>query len=321
MTVFLLLVLAHLIADFITQTSYMNQEKHRFSSLIFSKWLLYHCLHHLGISFLLIIIFIEWREMYLIMIPLITLIHYFIDVGKIKWQAWVKRKTLDQHVEKRTWYSDFIKKSIPPFMLDQLVHVTSIYLVLNLFGNRFSISELGQLFSLDIYLVDSQIRLFILMILFVLVTYPAAYFISMLLSDFDHKIIEPEIAATLEQENEQIEKIKDHMNRLETDVMITESFQEEAEHYSLQVQYRRYSQAKENRRGRYIGILERVLIVILVVQNLYQGLALIIAMKTLTRFKQFDDKSFAEYYLIGTLLSLIIGIVFAEVIKQIWVAY
>jgi hypothetical protein len=40
-------------------------------------------------------------------------------------------------------------------------------------------------------------------------------------------------------------------------------------------------------------------------------------MKTLTRFKQFEDKTFAEYYLIGTLLSLIIGIVLAIAIKKI----
>ena len=89
-------------------------------------------------------------------------------------------------------------------------------------------------------------------------------------------------------------------------------------YHSLQVQYHQFYNTNEDPRGRYIGMLERILIVVFVVSNLIQGLALIIAMKTLTRFKQFEDKRFAEYYLIGTLLSLLIGIILALMIKKIW---
>jgi hypothetical protein len=60
--------------------------------------------------------------------------------------------------------------------------------------------------------------------------------------------------------------------------------------------------------GRYIGMLERLLIMILLVTQLSHGLAFLAALKSLTRFKQFDNKQFAEYYLTGTIASAIIGL-------------
>src|SRR5699024_3136647 len=96
------------------------------------------------------------------------------------------------------------------------------------------------------------------------------------------------------------------------------TYKDKEDNYSFQVQYHQFYNINENPRGRYIGILERILIIIFIVSNLIQGLALIIAMKTLTRFKQFEDKRFAEYYIIGTLLSLVIGVILALTIKEIW---
>ncbi|HEY5557942.1 DUF3307 domain-containing protein [Acetobacterium sp.] len=61
--------------------------------------------------------------------------------------------------------------------------------------------------------------------------------------------------------------------------------------------------------GKLIGILERILIVILVLLNQYAAVGLIFAAKSLTRYnKIIKEPSFAEYYLVGTLLSLLIAI-------------
>lgn len=61
--------------------------------------------------------------------------------------------------------------------------------------------------------------------------------------------------------------------------------------------------------GKLIGILERILVVILVILNQYAAIGLIFAAKSLTRYdKIIKDPSFAEYYLVGTLLSLLIAI-------------
>jgi hypothetical protein len=59
----------------------------------------------------------------------------------------------------------------------------------------------------------------------------------------------------------------------------------------------------ELNRGRIIGILERGLLYGFVLQGQYGAIGFILAAKAFTRFKALDDRPFAEYVLIGTLLS------------------
>lgn len=61
--------------------------------------------------------------------------------------------------------------------------------------------------------------------------------------------------------------------------------------------------------GSLIGILERIIIVLLALLNLWSSIALIFTAKSIARFKQLEDKDFAQKYLIGTLLSLSITLV------------
>jgi hypothetical protein len=59
--------------------------------------------------------------------------------------------------------------------------------------------------------------------------------------------------------------------------------------------------------GRYIGWLERALLYGLVVLGSPDAAALVVAAKSIARFPSFSEEKFAEYYLIGTLLSLLIA--------------
>jgi uncharacterized membrane protein len=59
----------------------------------------------------------------------------------------------------------------------------------------------------------------------------------------------------------------------------------------------------EFNRGRVIGILERVLLYGFILQAQYGAIGFILAAKAFTRFKALENRSFAEYVLIGTLLS------------------
>lgn len=61
--------------------------------------------------------------------------------------------------------------------------------------------------------------------------------------------------------------------------------------------------------GAAIGILERLLICALVLGGAVASIGLVIAAKTLARFKQLDDREFAEYYLLGTLASVMVAVV------------
>ncbi len=63
--------------------------------------------------------------------------------------------------------------------------------------------------------------------------------------------------------------------------------------------------------GEAIGILERLLIVTFVLVGAEAAIGLVIAAKTLARFRQLDDRDFAEYYLLGTLASVAIAAISA----------
>ncbi|PAV25505.1 hypothetical protein CF392_10725 [Tamilnaduibacter salinus] len=70
---------------------------------------------------------------------------------------------------------------------------------------------------------------------------------------------------------------------------------------------------REYNAGRVIGMLERWLIYLVVVfaQN-YNVIALILAAKGFARFRQLEEREFAEYVLIGTLASILLTIVIGQ---------
>lgn len=63
--------------------------------------------------------------------------------------------------------------------------------------------------------------------------------------------------------------------------------------------------------GMWVGVLERLLILICIYtrSDIITSIGIIIALKTLVRFKALDNKIFAEYYLLGTLISVIFTVV------------
>jgi hypothetical protein len=69
--------------------------------------------------------------------------------------------------------------------------------------------------------------------------------------------------------------------------------------------------------GRIVGSLERLIMAVGLTASSWEVLAAVIALKTVARFKELDDKHFAEYFLIGSLCSLL----WASAVTGLWVAY
>jgi small-conductance mechanosensitive channel len=67
--------------------------------------------------------------------------------------------------------------------------------------------------------------------------------------------------------------------------------------------------------GSLIGKLERVLILTLGLLGYYLAIGLVLTAKSIARFKQLDNKDFAEKYLVGTLLSLIFAAICIAVVQ------
>ncbi len=61
-------------------------------------------------------------------------------------------------------------------------------------------------------------------------------------------------------------------------------------------------------RGRIIGVLERALALTLILWGQFGALGLVIAAKALARFRGLEERDFAEYFLIGTLASLLVAL-------------
>jgi hypothetical protein len=70
----------------------------------------------------------------------------------------------------------------------------------------------------------------------------------------------------------------------------------------------RSSGAVEVARGRAIGVLERALTLTFVLLGQFGAAGLVVAAKSLARFKALEDREFAEYFLVGTLASLLLAV-------------
>jgi hypothetical protein len=57
-------------------------------------------------------------------------------------------------------------------------------------------------------------------------------------------------------------------------------------------------------RGEWIGVLERIITLTFVLTGNYTAVAFALTAKSIARYKELDDKNFAEYYLLGTSASV-----------------
>ncbi len=69
--------------------------------------------------------------------------------------------------------------------------------------------------------------------------------------------------------------------------------------------------------GRIIGKLERVIIASLVLCNQFGAIGFVLTAKSIARYKQLEDRNFAEKYLVGTLTSAIIAFITTIILKQL----
>jgi hypothetical protein len=72
---------------------------------------------------------------------------------------------------------------------------------------------------------------------------------------------------------------------------------------------------KEINRGRLIGNLERLVLTIVVAAGSYAALAFLVAAKGLIRSEDLQNRDFAEYFLVGSLSSVLVALCSGVVIR------
>lgn len=218
------LFLAHLIGDFVFQTkkSIKKKEKKKLKSPVLYA--------HIAIHFLLLVLLLWDLSLWPVVVG-ITISHFIIDVIKLTFQ---KKKT------KRLW-----------FFLDQLLHITVIFVAYFLFtDNSFHLANF----------VTKNSLLLITCVLFL--TQPVSIIMMTIFSKWD-----------IEKLTTGNESLKDA--------------------------------------GRYIGMLERMLVFVFIITNHWEAVGFLITAKSVFRFgdlKESKHRKLTEYILIGTLISFGIAI-------------
>ncbi|MBO0992970.1 DUF3307 domain-containing protein [Bacillus sp. SD088] len=285
----LLLLLAHLIADFWLQSDQMVKNK--------IKYLKKHLLHHLLITGITLIViwgyqyeFQHITSYFILPLAFIMITHLLIDLSKIKLIDSMPNNTTDNM--KRLGY----------FLLDQVLHVIVILITSILFFSM-KVAEMTASF-LDLYGTSSLSTLntaLSLIIIYILATSVSGHIVKYIIGSLPSEFANFEGELTL---NNQI-KARQEKNQPTTESSFTEKY-----HYLT------YSTPLRSR-GKLIGYIERLLVIILTVIGAYPSIAFIIAAKSIARFKQLNDRNWAEYFLLGTLTSIFLGLILGLVVQGV----
>ncbi len=190
------------------------------------------------------------------------------------------------------------------FSLDQCFHITIILLtsliffdlkgsaMLNSASRLFKENDGFELGPLNVFLL--------LLIVFILATSVSGHIIKLLVGSLPSELANFEGEITFK--NKLLEAKNSNEVKMEND--FTEKY-----HY--------FTYSKPNlSRGMLIGYIERLLVILLIVVDAYSSIAFIIAAKSIARFKQLEDRNWAEYFLLGTLASIFLGLVFGLFLKK-----
>lgn len=278
----LLLLLAHLIADFWLQSDQMVKNK--------IKHLKKHLFHHLlTTGFALMVIWgyqYEFQSIlnyFILPFFFIIMTHLLIDLLKIKLVDTMKRSAMDN------------MKKLGYFLFDQFLHIMMILIACTLF---FHMEEKEIVTSLSNPLSLFHTVLFIT-IIYILATSVSGHIVKYIIGSLPSDLANFEGELTLKNQMS---------NGKETGQPKTENSFIEEYHYIT------YSTPLRSR-GKLIGYIERLLVIILTTIGAYPSIAFIIAAKSIARFKQLDDRNWAEYFLLGTLSSIFLGLVLGLVVQ------
>jgi hypothetical protein len=289
MMIVLLLLLAHLIADFWLQTDLMVKNK--------MQQLKKHMLHHLITTGLVLTIiwgyhfhFSNFLGHVLFPLLVICVTHLIIDVLKIKLLDTIK-----------TTDTDSLKK-LGFFLLDQLLHVVMLLITCIVFFDMKAIGMMTRLLGNEgpSDLGAANVLLFII-IIYILATSVSGHIIKLLVGSLPSNFTNFEGEFTIK--NKSLEVNDRNKPKREN-------------HFTEEYHYFTYSNPLHSR-GKLIGYIERLLVILLTVVGAYPSIAFIVAAKSIARFKQLEDRNWAEYFLLGTLSSIFLGLMLGLLIKGI----
>lgn len=256
---FLALYLAHLLTDFVFQSSQLVQQKKNGHALAYFK----HGAIHYFCSVLAAGLFLPGMILSLrfqVVVIALTLVHLSIDICKIQFAK--SRPVADGAIA---------------FVVDQIVHFITIVLAA-CWIERTPVANLAQA-SLQALRGQSN-RILLLLVIYLVVIFACGYLIR-----FVTKPMMRHIGSGSRQSGDSTPH--------ETPAQLSNA-------------------------GMYIGWLERFMVLTALLLHSPATVGLIIAAKSIARYPQFHREQFAEYFLIGTLLSICAAFVGGVVLMKVF---
>lgn len=189
------------------------------------------------------------------------------------------------------------KYPIVLFAIDQTLHLLVIFFVCHRFllpASFIDPSFVVSTVSLDATVLHNSL---LYCLIFLLVLLPEAIIVKKLLQSLPQQ--KQPVPIAQERMKSSHQAILQRRNKT-GNAMVVRSFVKEPMAKTVQPSA---TQSDQNM-GFLIGMLERVLVAIFILVGQYSAIAFVITAKSIARFKQLEDQTFAEKYLIGTLSSV-----------------
>lgn len=321
MSLFPLLLLAHLISDFILQSDaiagskrFVIRKKNHVIKLRLGQALQKHVAHH-GLTSLIAAMLcagFDHRWLWIVVLPFVILIsHLAIDMGNIAARHGILEFPYRRHVRRQERKHRLARKrdsfpirlsnqaSLLLFVIDQCMHIGVIVLLCFLYSSQYFQSLYESFVSL---ISDRYIELFPRgIILTAAIVVICATFVS---GSIVKMVTSPGPSNT---PNSLAKMVK------ETSKWIGEHPEKEWTKEATYVM----DESPSIRRGKAIGYIERLIVIVVILFGTYSAIAFIIAAKSLARFKKLDQPDWAEYFLMGTLTSIFLGSLCGLALKYI----
>lgn len=197
------------------------------------------------------------------------------------------------------------------FLADQLVHLaTSIYICNNWgFKNTHIFPYIDEKVFCGALLFG---------IVYIYTVRCGEFFIDLFMKEnFENVIIQNknELSGEIAELKDEIAELRLAVTASGDDQVEEEDFEGSEDTNEVEDSEKKTLDPTGNDTGRYIGILERSIVLFLVVSNNYSSIALLLTGKSIARNKEFENKEFAVKFIVGTFLSILIGIIGGEMFK------
>lgn len=181
----------------------------------------------------------------------------------------------------------YFKYNFLVFLVDQVIHFFLLFIIAQFVGSKGNVSNLAtsiwnkvKPFFYGFHYISYEERILLCIALIILALWGVGVFIRIFVEGM---------------------KFKPYKRALQLNILIAEN-----------------SEDKGVRDGGFlIGILERLVIICAVVTNMTNLIGFLVTVKSIARFKKFDDDGFVEYFIIGSFMSIISAVITGLIIRKL----